>query len=126
LFESGSQLCEIESYALASCESLTSICIPCTVEVLGEGSFKNCRSLSTLSFESVSRLRRIESQAFSGCSSLKSIVIPQSIESLSLNWSQNSSLSQVTFESSASLQMMIDRRSVDLSGDFKIEIISFD
>jgi hypothetical protein len=41
---------------------LIEIILPSSVEVLGENSFYNCKSLSLVRFESGSRLRGIESE----------------------------------------------------------------
>jgi hypothetical protein len=49
-------------------------------------------------------------------------VIPRSIEELVKDWAAQSSLEQVTFESAASLQTMIDGDCVDLSKRFTIKI----
>jgi hypothetical protein len=49
-------------------------------------------------------------------------VIPRSIQELVKDWALGSSLREVTFESASSLQGMIDRDDVDLSGGFSIKI----
>jgi hypothetical protein len=72
----------IDLEAFSSCSSLQSICIPATVETIGQNCFSNCTSLSSITFESDSRLNRIEMNAFRGCSSLQSIFIPASVQSL--------------------------------------------
>jgi hypothetical protein len=60
-------------------QSLQSIVIPCSVESLGPSCFRDCGSLSLISFESPSCLRRIESRAFA-FSSLQSIVVPRNVQ----------------------------------------------
>jgi hypothetical protein len=62
-----------------SCSSLTSICIPNSVQQLDSDCFRACESLREVHFEAASKLRRIESRVFSGCS-LSSIHIPGSVE----------------------------------------------
>jgi hypothetical protein len=57
---------------------------------------------------------------------LKSIVIPRSIQELAKDWALDSQLAQVTFESAASLQRMLDLDCVDLSGGFEIKIYECD
>jgi hypothetical protein len=74
IFESGSRLERIESYAFAS-SGLKSIVIPSSVTVLGKSSFSWCESLDSVILENGSRLERIEEDAFSR-TRLKSIVIP--------------------------------------------------
>jgi hypothetical protein len=54
---------------------LKSILIPSSVDVLGQSSFFQCKSLESVTFENCSRLERIEESAFSW-SGLKSIVTP--------------------------------------------------
>jgi hypothetical protein len=53
-------------------------------------------------------------------------VIPRSISELVKDWAMESSLEQVTFESAASLQRMLDDDCVDLSEDFVIKIDNCD
>jgi hypothetical protein len=49
-------------------------------------------------------------------------VIPRSIQELTKDWAERSSFEQVTFESAASLQRMLDGDCVDLSGGFVVKI----
>jgi hypothetical protein len=69
----------IGRYAFANCSSLSSICIPSSVEKLSDYCFEECQSLSTIEFEIDSHLSRVEQSVFSGCSSLSSIWIPSSL-----------------------------------------------
>jgi hypothetical protein len=70
--------------------------------------FSYCFSLSSLTFESGSNLARIHARAFSCSPLLKSIMIPRSIQGVVKDWALESSLDEVTFESAAPLQRMID------------------
>jgi hypothetical protein len=79
-----------------------------------------------LTFESGSKLNRIEALAFSLCYSLQSVHIPQSVSTLAPNWATTSSLTQVIFESGASLRTMIETSQVDLAGNFDIAILHWD
>jgi hypothetical protein len=90
-FESGSHMREIGNGAFAGCSSLTVICIPQAVEVLGKRCFSakldgdeitGCQQLTTVTFESGSRLRIIGQRAFACCMSLEAICIPASVETL--------------------------------------------
>jgi hypothetical protein len=56
------------------------ITIPRDIEILGSSCFRECYSLSSISFESNSRLKRVESRAFCGCHF--SIVIPSTVVSV--------------------------------------------
>jgi hypothetical protein len=105
---------------------LKSICIPSSVEILCSECFGGCSSLSSLTFESDSKLAQIQSKAFSGCAALTSICIPQGIQQLEFHWSVGSSLAIVVFESSGSLQAMIEQERVDLEGHFDIVLVDWD
>jgi hypothetical protein len=72
-FETGSHLSRIEAWAFFGCSSLSSICIPAPVEILGKQCFCRCQGLSIVTLEPGSRLPRIEKSVFSDCSSLSSI-----------------------------------------------------
>jgi hypothetical protein len=122
----GSKLRRIGASALCQCLSLLSLCLPATVEILGEDCFSGCSYLSSLTFESRSQLSRIEARAFYHCSSLESLFIPGLIRELAKDWALMSSLRLVTFESASSLRAMIETDSVDLSGHFDIDIVVCD
>jgi len=64
----------IGKYAFDGCESLTEIVIPWKVDVLNEGIFKNCTSLSTVFNHNL--LAEIRKEAFAGCSSLLELKLP--------------------------------------------------
>jgi hypothetical protein len=79
IFESGSNLNAIPERTFLNCEGLKSLCIPASVEVLGEACFSCMTQLSSLTFEPGSKLRTMEDQVFGRCQSLKSIVLPASV-----------------------------------------------
>jgi hypothetical protein len=58
---------------------LESICIPASVESIGEYCFGSCERLASVSFERGSAIGDIHDTAFSNCPSLQSIDIPQSV-----------------------------------------------
>ena len=61
-------------------ESLTSVTIPTSVEIIGWMAFEGCSSLSRINIpESV---RIISSEAFHNCSKLEAIVIPKSVKTI--------------------------------------------
>jgi hypothetical protein len=103
-FESESRLTRIEPEAFLFCWHLKSICIPASVEIIGQKCFADCRCLSSFTFESESesRLTLIEASAFSRCVNLKSIVLPSSIRGLPKHWAIESSLRHVKFQSGTS------------------------
>jgi hypothetical protein len=64
----------------ASCSRLRSIRIPSSVQRISEGSFRGCKSLSTVTFEGDSQLSYLDRMAFDECPSLSSICIPPSLQ----------------------------------------------
>jgi hypothetical protein len=103
-FEAVSACLRIESYAFASCSSLSSICIPSSVETLCDHCFSQCTALSSVTFEPGSRLSHIEAHAFAHCSSLPSLCIPSSVWMLrNTCFFACKSLPNVTFEPGSKL-----------------------
>jgi hypothetical protein len=86
-----------------------SICIPSSVERLGDRCFSRSADLCVVTFEPESKLSRIGDSAFVGCSSLSSICIPGSVEIL-CGWcfACCPNLSTVTFESDSALSEICD------------------
>ena len=64
-------------YAFSGCSGLTSIKIPETMTVIGDGTFSGCSSLTSLAIPA--GVTRIGNGAFSGCSSIASIDIPDGV-----------------------------------------------
>jgi hypothetical protein len=88
-FEPPSQIRRIDGSAFRYFSSLTSICIPASVEFLARCCFISQRLSFLLdftthesAFERGSKLRDIEADAFSGCLSLREFCIPASVELL--------------------------------------------
>ncbi len=75
-----------------SCQNLSAIEIPASVETIEAAAFHNCKSLATVTFEKKSRLRTIGGGyvsaskshygAFSNCTVLTDIEIPASVETI--------------------------------------------
>jgi hypothetical protein len=63
----------IRDSAFSDCSSLSSICIPSSVNALCQQCFYQCHSLSRVTFETGSRLARVHDSAFLRCPSLSSI-----------------------------------------------------
>jgi hypothetical protein len=101
------------------------------IRVLCDSCFCDCSALSRIEFEIGSDLHRIEWCAFGGCTSLHTLCIPSSIESLEREWfrlfffSPGVVFDRVQFKSAESLSTMLIRDSVDLSGDFDIEVCNW-
>ena len=74
----GAAVVEIGKEAFSERNSLKSVVIPDSVEVVGERAFADCDGLEELRLGA--GIKKIEKDAFWGCSSLKSVVIPGSVE----------------------------------------------
>jgi hypothetical protein len=76
-------------------------------DTLSSFSFTGCQRMLTVSFECGSKISRVENGISSQCHALKSICIPAGVEIFGEScFSDCSSLSQVTFESSSKLTEM--------------------
>jgi hypothetical protein len=78
-FDPGSSLRRISDLCFRSCR-LESLCVPCSVEILGKSCFSHAK-IDVLSFESESNLRTIQESCFDHCI-LKSIRLPRLVEAL--------------------------------------------
>ena len=123
-FEEGSQLTTIDGGyhfnanpkryyywgAFSDCSALSSIEIPASVITIGKAAFKNCNSLTSVSFESGSHLKTIDggdrgSGAFAG-TPIVSIVIPASVESIGTDAFAGCDLKSVIFESGSQIKTL--------------------
>jgi hypothetical protein len=77
-FSDGSRLSRIDDRAFEKCP-LELICIPASVEMIGERAFSTCKSMSSSTFELPSTIRSLFSIPFFSCSSID---IPDSVEVL--------------------------------------------
>jgi hypothetical protein len=101
---SRSRLTQIDQFAFSDDDMLQAIRIPASVEIIGEGCFTRCTSLSQLTFESGSRLARIGNHAFWNCSSLVSICLPALVEEIPNRcFGQCTSLADLLFEDGSKL-----------------------
>jgi hypothetical protein len=86
-----------------------SICIPCSVVVIGEEWFHYCVDLSVVAFERDSKLRTTGKHRFLNCGSLRSICIPAAVQTIpSLSLYQCRSLSSLVFERNSELTSVED------------------
>ncbi len=85
-FEAESQLLNIGPCAFAECSALKAIEIPASCETIEHAAFRNCKSLTIVSFLPNSSLKSINSEyaneVFGNCVSLTSITIPASCEEI--------------------------------------------
>lgn len=76
----GQTVTEIGTYCFRSCDSLTSVTLPGTVEIIDPCAFFDCENLQTIKL--TDGLLIIDSDAFYSCGSLESISIPGSVETI--------------------------------------------
>jgi hypothetical protein len=84
-FEPGSTISRIDPFTFNDCQHLSSICLPASIEVLGDQSFWAESPISRpffedITFERGSKLRSIEGSALARCPYLKSISIPETVQ----------------------------------------------
>jgi hypothetical protein len=109
MLTSGTRLMEIAPLTFSDNSTLNSIYIPASVEILGEGCFEKCTSLSQVTFEPGSRLTRIGNCAFRICSSLTSICIPADVEEIpGYCFIDCHSLTNLVFESGSQLVRILE------------------
>lgn len=70
------QMVSLPSYAFANCTGATTINVPNTVSIIGEGAFYNCGSLVYVDLSQVTSIGR---SAFSGCKSLTAVQLSSSL-----------------------------------------------
>jgi len=71
----------------SECTSLSSVTIPNGVTSIGQNAFQKCRSLSSV--EIPNGVTKINNGTFSGCTSLSSVTIPSGVTSIGQNAFQN-------------------------------------
>jgi hypothetical protein len=73
------QLLDLAPFLDAGCDSINFVCIPSSIETLGEGCFANCRNLCSVVFEDGSAASVIHAEAFARCRSLRTMCVPASV-----------------------------------------------
>ena len=76
---SGTKLTSIGEGAFESCDKLTTVKLPKTLERLGDGVFASCGQLQTVEMNENSTIAAIPNSAFYDCGKLKTITLPDSI-----------------------------------------------
>ena len=90
----------ISQSAFASCNALTTVTIPNSVETIGMQVFAGCESLASVTFDENSQLTEISAYLFYNCTSLTSITLPKSVESIAKGSFYNcTSLQSITLQS---------------------------
>lgn len=85
-------------YMFTGASSLTTVKLPGTLKMLGEGCFWDCTSLKTISLPN--GLEKIEQIAFKNCTSLTNIEIPATVNSIGNEAFSYSGLTSITIPSS--------------------------
>jgi hypothetical protein len=75
----GSKFISIGDSAFNECKNLTSVIIPDSVTIIGEGAFHSCKFTSVTIGNGVTGIGK---EAFMGCTGLKSIIIPDKVTSI--------------------------------------------
>ncbi len=70
---------KIEQNIMMGCSWLKKIVLPASIVEIDDKAFKDCISLTEVSFKPNSKLKTIGAYAFSGCESLKKITLPSSL-----------------------------------------------
>jgi hypothetical protein len=81
-FESGTNISILGKSAFQGCSSLQSICIPSSIQIIGDFCFSECEAMSDLTFESGCQVSILGDSACSACSRLQAVCIPSSIETI--------------------------------------------
>jgi hypothetical protein len=104
ILTTGERLKQIGRYAFSETTGLKSICIPASIEIIGQACFRQCKSMSQLTFEPGSRLTQIGNFAIRDCASLRSICISAQVEEIPLCcFSECHSLEELLFEPGSQL-----------------------
>lgn len=70
---------KIEQYIMMGCPWLKKIVLPASIVEIDDKAFKDCISLTEVSFKPNSKLKTIGAYAFSGCESLRKITLPSGL-----------------------------------------------
>jgi hypothetical protein len=103
LFDPHCQIRELPRRCFNECSHLATLCIPDSVETIGEGCFRN-GSVRRLSFASNSALREVKDGAFSRQDNLETVELPSSVEIIGeAAFSASNRLESIIFESGSKL-----------------------
>ena len=112
----------ISASAFASCTVLTSIEIPARTVIIGNGAFKSCSRISSLTFEASAQGKAeqalvIDQYAFNGCSALTSVTLPnRTTEIGNLAFGSCSYLRTINIPANVSKMGYYETRVVNLHG----------
>lgn len=125
-----STLVKIGDYAFNGVKGLKgNIVIPEGVEEIGEGAFRNCVNIESVTLPST--LKKIGKQAFSGCTNLKSINLVEGLTELGNRAFEQSGLTSITIPSTLKLldYWMFDKcaslETVEFAENSQLETVSY-
>ena len=88
----------LSSNTFAGCSHIKSISVPDSVSVILEYAFKDCSSLTNVTFGDNPTVELFSNYVFSGCSSLETFVVPKSVQAFGIYTFENcTSLKYVVF-----------------------------
>ena len=88
----------LNSNTFAGCSHIKTISVPDSVSVILEYAFKDCSSLTNVTFGNNPTVEFFSDYVFSGCSSLETFVVPKSVQSFGIYTFENcTSLKYVAF-----------------------------
>jgi hypothetical protein len=133
VFENGSKLRQICRSALCDCESLASIAIPASVEMIEDSAFKECVWLEHCLICEDSAVLNLGRKAFAKCFSLRSFKSPRNVGEIGGNcFSKCNHLTRLKFWCGESLTTIVGEGTLDEALDriglsdipstFKIEV----
>jgi hypothetical protein len=114
-----------QTFSFGFCQlRFTSVCVPFSVESIGNHCFARCDNLSSLTFESPSKLADIGASVFVYCLSLRSVTLAapvEAVEAIAENgFAGCSKLSIVGFESGCRLGQLRPKSQVAKSGKLRL------
>ena len=99
----------LNSNTFAGCSHIKSISVPDSVSVILEYAFKDCSSLTNVTFGDNPTVEFFSDYVFSGCSSLEAFVVPNSVQSFGIYTFENcTSLKYVAFADGSAFAGMND------------------
>lgn len=72
----------IDSYAFASCKSLTGVSLSSELSSIGANAFQSCSKLTSINLGVTDKLKKIDATVFGSCTSLKTIIFPSLLETI--------------------------------------------
>lgn len=94
IFEDGSQLREVNTFAFRNCISLKNVSFPSSLKAIGDKVFFGCTALEYVEYDA-SALQTFGNRVFQNCTALKSIIVPSQMTVSEKEFSTLDSLERV-------------------------------